>query len=77
MALSGIFLTAMLYIEFFVDAPAAHFELYKWLVVVLFGFVGAQFILLWIIGEYIGRIYSDVRSRPLYVINEEVNTDAS
>lgn len=53
--------------------PAAKYELYKWLVVILFGFVGAQFILLWIIGEYIGRIYSDVRRRPLYIVNEEIN----
>ncbi|MFT5497119.1 MAG: glycosyltransferase involved in cell wall biosynthesis [Kiritimatiellia bacterium] len=57
--------------------PAAKYELYKWLVVVLFGFVGAQFILLWIIGEYIGRIYSDVRRRPLYVVNEEINLNTT
>ena len=47
------------------------YRLFKWLTVVLFGFVGAQFILMWILGEYVGRIYSDVRKRPLYVISKE------
>lgn len=50
-----------------------YFPLYKWLVVVQFGFMGGQFILLWIVGEYIGRIYNDVRRRPLYVIEKAVN----
>ena len=49
------------------------FPLFKWLTVVLFGFMGVQFILLWILGEYIGRIYNDVRARPIYVIGETVN----
>jgi len=37
---------------------------------VLFVFVGAQFIGLGLLGEYIGRIYHDVRSRPRYFIQE-------
>jgi len=36
----------------------------------LFVFVGAQFIALGLLGEYIGRIYHDVRSRPRYFISE-------
>ncbi len=47
------------------------YPLYKWLTVMVFGFMGSQFMFLWIIGEYIGRIYNDVRRRPLYVIQEE------
>ncbi|SET08352.1 undecaprenyl-phosphate 4-deoxy-4-formamido-L-arabinose transferase [Thorsellia anophelis] len=35
---------------------------------VLFIFIGAQFIALGILGEYIGRIYNDVRARPRYFI---------
>jgi len=37
---------------------------------VLFAFIGAQFIGLGLLGEYIGRIYHDVRSRPRYFIHE-------
>jgi len=35
---------------------------------VLFIFVGLQFFALGVIGEYIGRIYREVRRRPEYVI---------
>ena len=34
----------------------------------LFVFVGLQFFALGLIGEYIGRIYREVRKRPEYVI---------
>lgn len=37
---------------------------------VLFVFIGAQFIGLGLLGEYIGRIYHDVRSRPRFFIKE-------
>ncbi len=35
---------------------------------------GVQLFCIAIIGEYIGRIYVDVRRRPLYVIDESNNT---
>jgi len=47
----------------------AYYHLYKWLVVILFIFMGFMFMLFWIIGEYIGKIYDDVRQRPIYVIS--------
>ena len=37
---------------------------------VLFVFVGMQFFALGVIGEYIGRIYREVRKRPEYVIEK-------
>jgi undecaprenyl-phosphate 4-deoxy-4-formamido-L-arabinose transferase len=37
---------------------------------ILFIFVGAQFVGLGLLGEYIGRIYTDVRARPRYFIQE-------
>jgi undecaprenyl-phosphate 4-deoxy-4-formamido-L-arabinose transferase len=39
---------------------------------VLFVFVGAQFIGMGLLGEYIGRIYHDVRARPRYFVHEVV-----
>lgn len=50
-----------------------YYHLYKWLIVVVFIFMGFLFMLLWIIGEYIGKIYDDVRNRPLYIIDETKN----
>ena len=39
---------------------------------ILFVFVGAQFIGLGLLGEYIGRIYHDVRDRPRYFVRKVV-----
>ena len=67
------FMSYMLYDHF---VRGVTYRLFKWLTVALFGFVGAQFILIWILGEYVGRIYNDVRRRPLYIVREEVNCGA-
>jgi undecaprenyl-phosphate 4-deoxy-4-formamido-L-arabinose transferase len=37
----------------------------------LFVFVGAQFVALGLLGEYLGRIYDQVRRRPRYVVRSE------
>jgi undecaprenyl-phosphate 4-deoxy-4-formamido-L-arabinose transferase len=37
---------------------------------VLFVFVGAQFLAFGLLGEYIGRIYQEVRDRPRYVVKK-------
>ncbi len=37
---------------------------------VLFFFVGAQFFALGLIGEYVGRIYKEVRHRPRYMVRK-------
>ena len=37
---------------------------------VLFVFVGAQFIGMGLLGEYLGRVYKDVRARPRYLVHE-------
>jgi undecaprenyl-phosphate 4-deoxy-4-formamido-L-arabinose transferase len=38
----------------------------------LFVFIGAQFLALGLLGEYIGRIYNEVRRRPQYVVRTQV-----
>ena len=39
---------------------------------ILFIFIGAQFLAMGLLGEYIGRIYSDVRARPRYFVERIV-----
>jgi undecaprenyl-phosphate 4-deoxy-4-formamido-L-arabinose transferase len=43
----------------------------------LFIFIGAQFMGMGLLGEYIGRIYYDVRSRPRYFVKQIVGRDSS
>jgi len=49
------------------------YPLYKWLSVITFIFTGFLFILIWILGEYIGKIYNEVKDRPIYLIKEKGN----
>jgi len=44
---------------------------------ILFAFVGFQFFALGVMGEYIGRIYREVRKRPEYTIERIYRTDES
>ena len=39
---------------------------------ILFFFIGVQIFALGVIGEYIGRIYQEVRRRPRFVIKKEL-----
>lgn len=40
---------------------------------ILFIFTGAQFLALGLLGEYIGRIYNDVRARPRYFVEHTIH----
>lgn len=55
----------------------AHYPLFKWLVTIIYIFLGVLFILLWILGEYIGRMYEELKGRPLYIVKETFNLDQS
>ncbi|MBU4036106.1 MAG: hypothetical protein KKA35_06725, partial [Proteobacteria bacterium] len=44
---------------------------------ILFIFIGLQFFAFGILGEYIGRIYREVRKRPEYVIDKVYASDIS
>jgi len=41
---------------------------------ILFVFIGAQFVAMGLLGEYIGRIYTDVRGRPRYFIRRIIGS---
>jgi dolichol-phosphate mannosyltransferase len=68
-ALSGLGMVAVIIARLF--GNQAFFGQATTLVMVLF-LGGVQLISLGIIGEYLGRIYDEVRGRPLYVVNEAV-----
>ena len=38
-------------------------------------FAGVQLLSLWIISEYIGRIYDESKGRPQYIVNKKINFD--
>ena len=43
---------------------------------VMFFFVGVLFFALGLLGEYVGRIYLEVRHRPRYVVRQVISTEA-
>jgi len=62
----GVLLMVLRFVYGAVWAAEGVFTLFA----MLFVFIGAQFIGLGLLGEYIGRIYHDVRSRPRFFIRE-------
>lgn len=50
-----------------------NYPLFKWLVTTIYIFMGVQFLLLWFVGEYIGRIHDQQKGRPLYIVAETLN----
>jgi len=44
------------------------------MVVVVFFMGGVQLVVLGVVGEYVGRIYDEVRGRPLYLVSETVES---
>jgi glycosyltransferase involved in cell wall biosynthesis len=43
------------------------------IMVVIALFAGVQFLMIGILGEYVGRIFEEVKRRPLYVLREAIN----
>ncbi|NOX34136.1 MAG: glycosyltransferase [Deltaproteobacteria bacterium] len=67
----GIFLVAMRIVFGSVWAANGVFTLFA----VLFILIGAQFIALGLLGEYLGRVYNDVRARPRYYIHHIIGKE--
>lgn len=58
-----------LYERFFTEVPAG----WTTVVILLLILGGVQLVFLGLIGEYVGRIYLDVKQRPLWLVAEEIN----
>ncbi len=65
-ALAGVAFSLFLFIRRLIVGPEAEglFTLFA----ILFAFIGVQILALGIIGEYVGRIYNEVRKRPRFVV---------
>jgi undecaprenyl-phosphate 4-deoxy-4-formamido-L-arabinose transferase len=76
-ALCGIGFGLLLMILRFAHGPVWAAEGVFTLFAVLFIFIGAQFVGLGLLGEYLGRVYHDVRGRPRYHIQNICTTNLS
>lgn len=71
-AASGFTLAVLLVVLRLTLGPQWAAEGVFMLFAVLFTFIGAQFIGMGLLGEYIGRIYNDVRARPRYFVQHVI-----
>lgn len=71
-AISGFTLSVILVAMRLLLGPAWAAEGVFTLFAVLFTFIGAQFVGMGLLGEYIGRIYNDVRARPRYFVQQVI-----
>ena len=69
-AFFGLALALLILVERFIQGPGWAAQGVFTLFAILFIFIGAQFVGMGLMGEYIGRIYRDVRARPRYLVHE-------
>ncbi len=78
MAISGLFLAVISFLIgiFYVLQKLLGYNLSPGLpstILVITFFAGVQLLGLGLIGEYIGRIYDEVKGRPLYIVDKKIN----
>lgn len=73
-AVTGVGFSVFLFIRRLIVGPEAEglFTLFA----VLFAFIGIMILALGIIGEYVGRIYNEVRKRPRFVVRQVYQSDS-
>ncbi len=69
--LSGFVFFAYLLVNFFVYDQ--FYKLLEWMAVINYILIGFLFIMIWIIAEYIGKIFNESKNRPVYLINDTGN----
>jgi hypothetical protein len=73
-SLLGMMLLVYTFVSYYTGQVAAR----GWasILSVLTFFSGVQLVVLGVLGEYIGRVFFEVKNRPHYFIEESVNTGA-
>lgn len=75
---------ASIFVSFVLLIYAILSYIFKWnnlasgwtsLMVAITFFAGVQLVSIWMISEYIARIYDDTKKRPEYIVNEKINID--
>lgn len=70
---TGIIFFCYLLLNFLINDQ--FYKLLEWMAVINYTLIGFLFILIWIIGEYIGKIFDETKNRPIYLINDAGNID--
>lgn len=75
----GVSLFAFLYIPVVLVLKILGINVPGWTTLMAFILLlgGVQLLLIGVLGEYLGRIYEEVKGRPLYVIDEEVGGEGA
>jgi dolichol-phosphate mannosyltransferase len=63
------------FIEFFIRRGRTYGSGFTTLILAILFLGGVQMIAIGILGEYIGRIYEEIKQRPLYVVREKVGLE--
>ncbi len=73
-AVTGVGFSIFLFVRRLIVGPEAEglFTLFA----ILFAFIGIMILALGIIGEYVGRIYNEVRKRPRFVVRQVYKSDS-
>ena len=74
-ALTALAILVVIYLRVFMDQQPLEGQATTLVMVLFLG--GVQLISLGIIGEYLGRIYNEVKRRPLYIVRDVLGTEES
>jgi len=72
-ALTALAILVVIYLRVFMDQQPLEGQATTLVMVLFLG--GVQLISLGIIGEYLGRIYNEVKGRPLYIVRDVLGTE--
>jgi dolichol-phosphate mannosyltransferase len=74
---AGVPVIALFYlVDFFFIHPDKYGNGFTTLILAILFFGGVQLISIGILGEYIGRIYEEIKQRPLYVVSETLGFES-